>query len=63
MLRNIRRRVFSGARYRILFFGSALDFHTIGTYLLYVSLFMSVWSFGEYLRFFVRAVEEKEKRA
>ena len=50
-------------RYRILFFGTALDFHTIGTYLLYVSLFMSVWSFGEYLRFFVRAVEEKEKRA
>src|SRR5262245_42592204 len=50
-------------RYRILLIGTALDFHSIGTYLLYVSLFMSVWSFGEYLRFFVRAVEEKEKRA
>ena len=50
-------------RYRILFFGTALDFHTIGTYLLYVSLFMSVWSFGEYLRFFVNAAEEKAKRA
>ena len=50
-------------RYRILFFGTALDFHSIGTYLLWMSLGMSVWSFGEYLRFFVRAVEEKEKRA
>jgi CDP-diacylglycerol---glycerol-3-phosphate 3-phosphatidyltransferase len=50
-------------RYRIVFFGTALDFHAIGTVLLYVSLFMSVWSFGEYLRFFVRAVEEKERRA
>ena len=50
-------------RYRILFFGTALDFHSIGTYLLWMSLGMSVGSVGEDLRFFVRAVEEKEKRA
>ena len=50
-------------RYQILFVDYRFDFHVIGTYLLYLSLVMSVWSFGEYLRFFVLAAEEKTRRA
>ncbi|MBI4508163.1 MAG: CDP-diacylglycerol--glycerol-3-phosphate 3-phosphatidyltransferase [Deltaproteobacteria bacterium] len=49
--------------YKLIFFDYVVDFHNLGTYLLYLSLVMSVWSFGEYLRFFVRAAEEKAKRS
>lgn len=49
-------------RYPILFTDWTLDFHKVGTYLLYMSLFMSIWSAGEYFKFFVRAVQEKERR-
>jgi CDP-diacylglycerol--glycerol-3-phosphate 3-phosphatidyltransferase len=49
-------------RYRILLFGFELDFHRVGIHLLYLSLVMSLWSAGEYIRFFVRAAEEKERR-
>jgi CDP-diacylglycerol--glycerol-3-phosphate 3-phosphatidyltransferase len=49
-------------RYRILIFDSQLDFHRVGTYLIYGSLVMSLWSFGEYTRFFVRAAEEQARR-
>jgi CDP-diacylglycerol---glycerol-3-phosphate 3-phosphatidyltransferase len=49
-------------RYRILLFDFQLDFHRVGLYLLYMSLVMSIWSAGEYFRFFVQAVQEKERR-
>lgn len=49
--------------YKLLFFHYRLDFHRVGTYLLYGSLVMSIWSFGEYFKFFVRAAEEKARRA
>ena len=49
--------------YKILLFDFVLDCHRVGLYLLYISLVMSVWSAGEYVRFFIRAVEEKERRA
>jgi CDP-diacylglycerol--glycerol-3-phosphate 3-phosphatidyltransferase len=49
-------------RYRILLFNFTLDCHRVGLYLLYLSLVMSLWSAGEYIRFFVRAAEEKERR-
>jgi CDP-diacylglycerol--glycerol-3-phosphate 3-phosphatidyltransferase len=49
-------------RYKILIFGFDLDCHRVGIHLLYLSLIMSLWSAGEYFRFFVRAVEEKERR-
>jgi CDP-diacylglycerol--glycerol-3-phosphate 3-phosphatidyltransferase len=49
--------------YPILFFDYVLDFHRVGTYLIYGSLVLSVWSFGEYFRFFVRAAEEHARRA
>lgn len=48
--------------YDLLLVHYRFDFHKIGTYLLYLSLVMSVWSFGEYLRFFVKAAEEKTRR-
>jgi CDP-diacylglycerol--glycerol-3-phosphate 3-phosphatidyltransferase len=48
--------------YRILLVDVVLDFHRLGTYLIYLSLFLSVWSAGEYIRFFVRAAEEKARR-
>ena len=48
--------------YRIIGFDWVLDFHLIGTWLLYLSLVMSIWSAGEYIRFFVQAVEERERR-
>jgi CDP-diacylglycerol--glycerol-3-phosphate 3-phosphatidyltransferase len=49
-------------RYRILGFGGHVDFHEVGTYLVYVSLALSLWSAGEYLRFFVNAAEERDRR-
>jgi CDP-diacylglycerol--glycerol-3-phosphate 3-phosphatidyltransferase len=49
-------------RYRILLVDIELDFHRVGTYLIYVSLVLSVWSAGEYIRFFVLAAEEKARR-
>lgn len=48
--------------YRILFLDFTLDCHKVGLYLIYISLVMSVWSAGEYIRFFVRAAEEKARR-
>ncbi len=41
--------------YRILFFDVELDFHTIGIYILYLSLVMSVLSAMEYFKFFAEA--------
>ncbi|HTM19660.1 MAG TPA: CDP-diacylglycerol--glycerol-3-phosphate 3-phosphatidyltransferase [Kofleriaceae bacterium] len=41
--------------YELLFFDYPLDFHQVGTYLLYLSLVMSVLSAAEYFRFFVAA--------
>jgi CDP-diacylglycerol--glycerol-3-phosphate 3-phosphatidyltransferase len=49
-------------RYEVLIFRYVLDFHRIGTYLLYLSLVMSLWSAGEYVRFFVEAVKAAEAR-
>jgi CDP-diacylglycerol---glycerol-3-phosphate 3-phosphatidyltransferase len=49
-------------RYHILLFGFELDCHRVGTWLLYLSLAMSLWSAGEYVRFFVRAAEAKARR-
>lgn len=49
--------------YRLLVIGVTLDFHAVGTILLYLSLVMSVWSFGEYLRIFVNAAEEQVRRS
>jgi CDP-diacylglycerol--glycerol-3-phosphate 3-phosphatidyltransferase len=49
-------------KYRILVLGFTLDFHIVGTYLIYLSLVMSVWSAGEYVRVFVLAAEEKARR-
>ncbi len=49
-------------RYRILVLDFELDFHRVGTYLIYLSLVLSVWSAGEYIRFFVQAAEEKDRR-
>ncbi len=48
--------------YRILFFDIDLDCHVVGTYLIYLSIGLSVWSAGEYIRFFVLAAEEKARR-
>jgi CDP-diacylglycerol--glycerol-3-phosphate 3-phosphatidyltransferase len=48
--------------YRLLATGAMLDFHKAGLCLVYLSLVMSVWSAGEYIRFFVRAAEEKARR-
>jgi len=49
-------------KYKILLLGFTLDFHRVGTYLIYLSIFLSVWSAGEYIRFFVIAAEEKVRR-
>lgn len=49
--------------YPLLFFEYRLDFHRVGTYLIYGSLVMSIWSFGEYFGIFVRAAEEQVKRS
>jgi CDP-diacylglycerol--glycerol-3-phosphate 3-phosphatidyltransferase len=48
--------------YRIVLLDFPLDFHLVGIYLIYLSIFLSVWSAGEYIRFFVRAAEEKARR-
>ena len=48
--------------YRLLIFDVVVDFHRLGTYLIYLSLVLSVWSAGEYIRFFVLAAEEKARR-
>jgi CDP-diacylglycerol--glycerol-3-phosphate 3-phosphatidyltransferase len=48
--------------YRILILDVELDFHRAGTWLLYLSLVWSIWSAGEYVRFFIRAVEERDRR-
>lgn len=49
-------------RYDILLFDYTLDFHTVGLYLLYVSLIMSVLSAVEYFRFFVNAASAQAAR-
>lgn len=49
-------------RYRMLLFGTNIDFHEVGTYLVYASLALSLWSAGEYVRVFVNAAEEQERR-
>jgi CDP-diacylglycerol--glycerol-3-phosphate 3-phosphatidyltransferase len=49
-------------RYRMLLFGANIDFHEVGTYLVYASLALSLWSAGEYVRVFVNAAEEQERR-
>jgi CDP-diacylglycerol---glycerol-3-phosphate 3-phosphatidyltransferase len=49
-------------RYRILIFDASIDFHEVGTYLVFASLALSLWSAGEYIRFFVRAAEEQARR-
>ena len=50
-------------RYRLLIFEVHIDFHEVGTYLLYASLVMSLWSAGEYIRIFVRAAEAQARRS
>ncbi|GAB4510646.1 MAG: hypothetical protein Tsb0020_27990 [Haliangiales bacterium] len=47
--------------YPIWFFDYVLDFHTVGTYLLYLSLVMSVTSALEYFRFFAAAAEQQAR--
>jgi CDP-diacylglycerol--glycerol-3-phosphate 3-phosphatidyltransferase len=49
-------------RYPILLLDVSLDCHLVGTWFIYASLVMSVWSAGEYFRFFVLAAEEKARR-
>ena len=46
-------------RYPILLFDYTLDFHKVGTILLYVSLVMSVLSAVEYFGFFVQAAQKQ----
>lgn len=46
-------------RYDILFFDYRLDFHAVGTILLYVSLVLSVLSAFEYFKFFVEAAQKQ----
>jgi CDP-diacylglycerol--glycerol-3-phosphate 3-phosphatidyltransferase len=48
--------------YRVVLLDVVLDFHLVGTWMIYASLFLSVWSAGEYIRFFVGAAEEKARR-
>lgn len=45
--------------YDLLFFGYPLDFHQVGTILLYVSLILSVLSAFDYFRFFVQAAQKQ----
>ena len=47
-------------RYQLLGTTAKVDFHRTGTVLLWISLAMSLWSFGEYVRLFVRAIETKD---
>jgi CDP-diacylglycerol--glycerol-3-phosphate 3-phosphatidyltransferase len=46
-------------KYEILLFDYTLDFHTVGIYLLYLSLVMSVLSAAEYFKFFVDAAQRQ----
>jgi CDP-diacylglycerol--glycerol-3-phosphate 3-phosphatidyltransferase len=46
-------------RYDILFFDYRLDFHQVGTILLYGSLVLSVLSAFEYFKFFVEAAQKQ----
>ncbi|WP_428261262.1 CDP-diacylglycerol--glycerol-3-phosphate 3-phosphatidyltransferase [Haliangium sp.] len=48
-------------RYPILLFDYVLDFHTVGTYLLYLSLVMSVTSAVDYFRFFAEAAAQQAR--
>ena len=48
-------------KYDILLFSFPLDFHHVGTILLYVSLVMSVLSAVEYFRFFVQAAQKQAR--
>lgn len=45
--------------YDLLFFNYTLDFHKVGTILLYVSLILSVMSAVDYFRFFVQAAQKQ----
>jgi CDP-diacylglycerol--glycerol-3-phosphate 3-phosphatidyltransferase len=47
--------------YPLLFVDAVLDFHVVGLGFIYASLFLSLWSAGEYLRFFIQAAEEKHR--
>ncbi len=46
-------------QYEVLLFDYLLDFHTVGIYLLYLSLVMSVSSAAEYFKFFVEAASRE----
>lgn len=48
-------------RYTLLGTDVRLDCQRVGTALLWISLVMSLWSFGEYLRLFVVAIEAREQ--
>jgi CDP-diacylglycerol--glycerol-3-phosphate 3-phosphatidyltransferase len=43
-------------------FSTAIDFHAVGTWLVYISLGFSIFSAGVYIRDFVRAVLQREAR-
>jgi CDP-diacylglycerol--glycerol-3-phosphate 3-phosphatidyltransferase len=45
-----------------LFFQALIDFHVVGTWLIYISLGFSIFSAGVYIRDFVRAVLDREAR-
>lgn len=49
----------------VLDFGVAslpVDFNAVGLVTLYISIFFAIWSGGEYVKLFVDAVENKERR-
>lgn len=49
----------------VLDFGVAafpVDFNAVGLVTLYISIFFAIWSGGEYVKLFVEAVENKERR-
>jgi CDP-diacylglycerol--glycerol-3-phosphate 3-phosphatidyltransferase len=39
----------------LVHFPFIIDFHITGIYLLYISMLMSIWSFGSYMHVFIRA--------
>lgn len=47
--------------YPILFTPFVVDFHIVGTYLLYVSLLFSIFSAIEYVQLFIEAIEQKDR--
>lgn len=49
--------------YPLLFTKVAIDFHVVGIYVLYVSLFLSMFSAGHYFLFFLEAAEAKRAAA